>query len=81
MSLSNEKCFILSFLQIRCVSQIHDIYFQKTEKTIEHDRPKPSASASNSVNNINTNPYDQYVPHDGDVTDKQDSYMTQIQGK
>ncbi|XP_037024578.1 uncharacterized protein LOC119066303 [Bradysia coprophila] len=74
-----DQHFIKGKLKIRCVSQIHDIYFQKTEKTIEHDRPKPSASASNSVNNINTNPYD-YQPHDSDVVDKQDTYMTQIQG-
>lgn len=63
------------------MSQIHDIYFQKTEKTIEYERPKSSASASNSVHNIHNNPYDQYTPQDGDTIDKQDSYMTQIQGK
>ncbi|KAJ6649865.1 Cell adhesion molecule 2 [Pseudolycoriella hygida] len=70
--------WIVNDLPIRCVSKIHDIYFQKTERTIEHERPKPSASASNSVNNVN-NPYDQYVPQD-EVLDKQDLYMTQTQG-
>lgn len=72
--------FYLLF-QIRCISQVHDIYLQKTEKSIEQEKPKPSASASNSVNLIHNIPYDQFSLQDGDISDKKDTYMTQIQSK
>lgn len=78
-----------SICQIRCIAQIHDIYWQTAEKTIEEERPRIFTAASSSngqtsssnSNNNNINwlqnvPYDQYSAND--VADKYDS---QFQGE
>lgn len=68
-------------LQVRCISEIHGVYLAKTEKSSEQERPKPSASASNSINLVQNTPYDQFGSADGEYTDKKDTYMTHIQSE
>lgn len=80
--LSNfEYIFIFLLHQLRCIAEIHDVYIQKTEKASELDRPKPSASASNSINLVQQTPYDQFGTADGEYIEKKDTIMTHIQSE
>lgn len=72
------QCYF--FCQIRCTSQIHNIYSQKTEKVIEQEKPKQVHTPSNNINFVqNSIPYDSY--NYGDFYDKKDSHLTHIKGK
>lgn len=68
--------------QIRCTSQIHGVYSQKTEKTIDQERPKSTHTSSNSINLRHNNiPSDQYYYQDGDVLGKKDSLSVHVKGE
>lgn len=67
--------------QIRCSSQIHNIYSQKTEKVIEQEVLKPISNSHNNINFVHNGiPYDPYSYNDGDFYDKKDSYITRVKG-
>lgn len=80
-----ERPFLtFSFIQsqIRCTSQIHGVYSQKTEKTIDQERPKSTHTSSNSINLRHNNiPSDQYYYQDGDVPGKKDSLSVHVKGE
>ncbi|XP_031619175.1 fasciclin-3 isoform X2 [Contarinia nasturtii] len=77
-----QQHFLNNKLKIRCTSQIHDLYSQKTEKVIEQERPKPVHTPATNNNNIvhNSIPYDPYNYNYGDFYDKKDSHLTHIKG-
>ncbi|XP_055848124.1 uncharacterized protein LOC129913458 isoform X2 [Episyrphus balteatus] len=74
--------FVYGKLKVRCTALIHDVYLKSTEKSIEEDRHKygSSGGSGNSVNLVQTLPYDQFALQDGDLIDKKDTYLTNIQG-
>lgn len=73
--------FLIIFLQIRCMSRIHDIWNEFTEKMIDEDRPQVLLTSVSSVGpsvNFIHSPYDQSLLDTNDLTD---NYMTHTQGK
>ncbi|XP_055594304.1 uncharacterized protein LOC129745328 [Uranotaenia lowii] len=68
--------FLNGKLKIRCSAQIHDIYLQSTEKSIDEERPRVISAASsssngnsngNSINLIHNIPYDQFSQLDNEL--------------
>lgn len=69
-------------MQIRCISRIHDIWNEFTEKIIEEDPPQVLLTSVSSVGpNVNFihSPYDQSLL-DNEANDLTDNYMTHTQG-
>lgn len=48
-------------MQVKCISRIHDVYYDSIERSIEESRPKPFDSETSQENNVfNQPPYSLY---------------------